>query len=96
MPFVFSDEEISALAERLAVELIPMLTEALKKKATIKANSIPPNLMPVEELCERLQVSAKWIYRKNKEGVLPGKRVGKFIMFERNEIEAMLREGRLF
>ncbi len=96
MPFIFSDEEIEALAERISAHMLPILVEALKRKATMKARSIPPNLMSVDELAERLNTNRKWVYRKVKDGVIPGKKVGKFLMFEREEIESIIKEGRMF
>ena len=96
MPFVFSDAELDDLAVKLCARIIPNILDAMKVKVAAKAKQIPPNLMDVDELMARLHVTKKWIYRKVQYGILPARKVGKFIMFERSEIELILAEGRIF
>lgn len=96
MPFIFSDDELDELAIKLCARIIPNMLDAMKVKVAAKAKQIPPNLMDVEELMARLHVNKKWIYRKVQDSVIPARKVGKFIMFERAEIELRLAEGRIF
>jgi len=96
MPFIFSDDELDELAIKLCARIIPNMLDAMKVKVAAKAKQIPPNLMDVEELMARLHVNKKWIYRKVQDCVIPARKVGKFIMFERAEIELRLAEGRIF
>lgn len=96
MPFVFNEEELDILAERLADRLLPVLISALKRKATMKAKMLPANLMDVPELAARLNVDKKWIYRNAQDGVIPYTKAGKFLRFERAVIEDLIATGRLF
>ena len=96
MPFVFSEDELDELAVRLCARIIPNMLDAMKVKVAAKAKQIPPNLMDVDELMARLHVNKKWVYRKVQDGILPARKVGKFIMFERAEIELRLTDGRIF
>jgi len=92
----FSDEELDDLANKLCARIIPNLLDAMKAKITIKAKSLPPNLMDVEELESLLHVDRSWIYDRIKKNKLPAQKVGKYWRFQRAEIELLMAEGRLF
>ena len=48
-------------------------------------------IMTVKELAEYLKVDPQTVYRKFRQGELPGVRVGKAIRFKRDVIDAWLR-----
>lgn len=50
------------------------------------------DLLSPEQLCEKLQVKASWIYRQVREESIPYTKVGKYLRFYRPEIEKWLAE----
>ncbi len=52
--------------------------------------AIESDIMTVEELAEYLKLDPQTIYRKFKEGEIPGVKIGKAIRFKRDIIDAWL------
>ena len=51
-------------------------------------------LKNVEEIASRLRVKKSWVYQNAESGALPSIKVGRYLRFDPEEIEAWLRKKR--
>jgi excisionase family DNA binding protein len=50
------------------------------------------NLLPADELAERLGVPESWVRTEERAGRIPGRRLGKYVRFKLSEVEHALAE----
>ena len=92
----FSEEEIDMLSNKIAINLLPMLVEALKSKAEFTVNKLQGEHFTVKQVADMFQISVKTMYRMVDNDELVAQRIGKRgIRFSRNEIEKARQDGRL-
>ena len=93
----FSDDEVRALANKLAEIIMPQVQEMVENKArwTIKEMSkLQGQWLSIQELADLFSVSDKHIRNLIKEG-LPHVWVGNAIRIEKSFIEGAIADGRL-
>jgi excisionase family DNA binding protein len=92
----FSEEEIDLLSQKIAINLLPMLVEALKSKAVWTVNQLQPEHFTARDVGEMFSCSYKTVYKLAKEGKIDSITVGKSgVRFSRNAIDKAQREGHL-
>ncbi len=52
------------------------------------------NLLTVEEVAEWLNVPKSWIYDRTRSGTIPCVKIGKYVRFNKDEIEDWLNTNR--
>lgn len=50
------------------------------------------DLMTADEVAALLRVPRSWVYRQTREGQLPSIRCGRYVRFDRNDLELWLAE----
>ena len=96
MPYIFSDEDLERLSEKLAIVLLPKLLSAMKSKSEWAVNRLQGEYYTAAELSDMLSVSKQKIYRMASDGSLPCIHVGKGgVRFERHVIDQARQEGRI-
>ena len=93
----FSDDEVRALANKLAEIIMPQVQELVENKArwSIKEMSkLQGQWLSIQELADLFSVSDKHIRNLIKEG-LPHVWVGNTIRIEKTFIEGAIADGRL-
>ena len=57
---------------------------------TGKPNIDLKDLITPDQLCDLLQVDKTWVYRQTREGTIPFIKMGKYLRFQRSNIEKWL------
>ena len=86
MNFELDDHDIERIATKVAAKLLPLLSKESSRKNTIE-------LLTVEGLAEMLNVEKSWVYKKKQLGEIPYTKPGKYLIFEKDKIEAWLRNN---
>ena len=83
MNFELDDDDIERIATKVAAKLLPMLSKESSKKSNIE-------WLTVEELSKVIKRKKSWIYKKKQLGEIPYTKPGKYVMFQRDKIDAWL------
>lgn len=86
----FEADELDAITEGVAQRLLPRLLAEIRKVATTSAAGTNGTLLSVDQLAERLNVSAGTIRNRVADGSIPARKLGNRVLFDLKQVlEAM-------
>jgi excisionase family DNA binding protein len=87
-------KEVESLESATLADLLAEVGRRLTALTTPVPAPAPTGLLTPEEAAKYLNVKATWVRDKARAGVIPFTRLGAYMRFRREDLDALARDGR--